>query len=165
MIRKILALAAAPAAAAALALAAAAPASAASVPQGTFGTVAGDAFLSAFGPRPAEHPASSDFTKFTQQTGSESNTSFALTEVAPSVYTVLWTGRPDVHGKYLASDFRGGVEFFTTPDLWRFSGGKLTDLSTGRILCVGPTFGVTGAVSTVPASSTAACTDLEIVTP
>jgi hypothetical protein len=165
MFKRIPTLGAAGFACLALALAAAAPAGAASVPEGTFGTVAGDAFLSAFGPRPAEHPASSDFTKFTQQTGSESSTSFALTEVTPGVYTILWTGRPDVHSKYLASDFRGGVEFFSAPDLWSFSGGKLKDLSTGRILCAGPAFGVTGSVTTVPAASTAACTDLVIVTP
>lgn len=145
-----------------LALAAAAPAGAASVPEGTFGTVAGDAFLAAIGPAAQIHPASASHVNFGPQTGVEANTSFALTELAPGVYTVRWiNGGRNAFGKYLSSTFTGGVDFSAAARVWTFSGGALTDGLTGRKLCLGPA--QSHAISTVPGSSTAACADLQIV--
>lgn len=163
MIKAIARLAAAGAVAGVMALAAAAPAGASGTPSGaTFGTVAGDAFLAAAGPGAQVHPVSSAQLNFRVQSGSQATTSYTLTQVLPGVYAIEWTNQGHAHGKALVSDAAGNVGFFTTGDLWLFAGGKLTDLSTGRVLCLGPVDRISGPISTVPATSTAACTDLTV---
>lgn len=161
MINRIARLAAVIAASAALALAAA-PAGAATVPEGTFATAAGDAFLVAVGPAAQIHPASAAFAAFGPQKGVSANASFTLTEVTSGVYTIRWSnGGHNPFGKYLVSDPRS-VNFSNVPHLWSYSGGHLADTGNGgRLLCLGA---VPGGISAVSPSSTAPCTDLVIDT-
>jgi hypothetical protein len=141
-------------------------AGAAVIPEATFGTASGDAFLAAAGTAAQLHPVASGQEAFGRQHGVSPDTSFVLDQVAPGVFTVRYSGGGAVQfGRYVTSDFAGHVLFYNTPDLWKYAAGQLTDLSTGRVLCLAPSGGVIGTATTVAGSSTAACTHLVIVTP
>lgn len=145
IITRIARIAVIPAAVAAIAVAGSGAAEAATPVIGTFQSTSNGNFVSEAG-GPVVHPSSSGFTKFTRQSGVESNTSFQIETQPDGSYTIRWYdagGNP--FGKYLSATFPG---FFGTGDVvnsnavnaaskWLPVGGKLVNEATGQQLVIG----------------------------